>query len=182
MPNERKKSTGRKCSICTHESVNEINGLIRGQVSFRNISKQFDFHYSAVSRHTSEHLRIDLQAIQMEKRIESAVIIEEENREQLNRAKEVRDAAMDYALSRPEGEIVPAFRAAMDGVKTVNVTLDTQAKLKGAYQQDKKNETDIDAAINRAIERMKEKGYDAEVIRDAIKETFGETQLLDTIG
>lgn len=139
---EGKKSTGRPCAICTHKAVDEINGLIRQRAGFRNISEIHGMSIASVSRHTSDHLRIDLQAIQMEKRMDSAVNIELENREQLDAAKEVRDAAREYALSKPEGEVVSAFRAAFDGIKTVNVTLDTQAKLKGEYQQDKKNESD----------------------------------------
>lgn len=151
---EPRKSTGRPCSICSHTAVDEINGLIRQRVGFRNISQVHGMDIASVSRHTANHLRIDLQAVQIEKRIQGAVNVEKENIEQLNAAKEVRDQAREYAATMPEGEVIPAFKAVMDGVKTVNVTLDTQSKLKGLYQQDRVNEQDATKAIQLELDKF----------------------------
>ena len=128
---------------------------------------------ASISRHTNEHLRLDLQAIQIEKRMQGAVNVELENREQLDAAKEVRDQAREYAATKPEGEIIPAMKAVMDGVKTVNVTLDTQSKLKGLYQQDRPNDQHY-----RDMLRELKAAVDAFIVKHSDKEPLEIARLL----
>lgn len=64
----------------------------------------------------------------------------------------------------------------------VDTALDKFAKMGGAYQQDKKNESDVEAVAARAVARMREKGYTEDQIADAVREYWPEAQVLNTIG
>ena len=51
-----KARTGRKCSICNHEKVDEINRLLLNGTSYRNISEKFSVSAAALSRHKNQHI------------------------------------------------------------------------------------------------------------------------------
>lgn len=87
---------GRKCSICTHADVGEINLLIAQPVSFRSISAQFKMGASSVGRHTKDCLNLDISALVAEQKVSQAVNVYEEFREQLVFAKALRQAAQEY--------------------------------------------------------------------------------------
>lgn len=93
----KKKSTvGRKCSVCTHKDVGEINLLIAQPVSFKMISGQFGMGKSSVGRHAENCLQLDLSALIAEKKIAQVVNVYDEFCEQLAFAKQLRRAAQEY--------------------------------------------------------------------------------------
>jgi len=99
-----KKSTGRKCSICSHDKAKQINSAINGEKSFRAISRQFfgdDSARESVRRHTENCPKLQISALIKQKKIENAVDHYREIGEQLAFAKELRIAAREY-LSDPD--------------------------------------------------------------------------------
>jgi hypothetical protein len=62
MKKAAKKPVGRKCSICTHKQVGQINKAIAEGVSFRRISSQFGMSDQSAKRHTENCLKLELQA------------------------------------------------------------------------------------------------------------------------
>lgn len=72
-----KSTAGRKCSICTHKDASKINLLIAEPVSFRNISERFGMGIASISRHTTDHLKLDLQALVAQKKVKRVVDFEE---------------------------------------------------------------------------------------------------------
>jgi hypothetical protein len=51
---------GRDCSICRHERRREIDALLVGRKSYRDISGQFSVSRSALARHARAHLPVEL--------------------------------------------------------------------------------------------------------------------------
>ncbi len=110
-----KKSTGRKCSVCSDKRVKEINSAINRPVSFRVISRQFlgdEKHHDSVQRHANNCLKLEIQALVKEKKIENAIDHYEEIREQLRFAKKLRIAAEDYLTDPETGQITLMAHAA----------------------------------------------------------------------
>lgn len=109
---ERKSSTGRKCKICTHPSVNKINSMIAKGESFRRISSHFmTFSDRAVGRHAEKCLRLEIRALIQENKIQQAVNHYEEIREQLQFSKELQEAAREILTCDEIGRISFAPRA-----------------------------------------------------------------------
>ncbi|CAN5564452.1 hypothetical protein BH10ACI1_BH10ACI1_10880 [soil metagenome] len=152
---------GRKCSICSHEKVKQMNSLInRGQLSFRAISRQFcgnDSMRDALRRHTENCLKLELGALIKDNRIEQAINIHQEFREQLQLAKDLRLIAKEYVEAHPK-EFVGSMRVALDAIKTTDTVLDKFAKLGGLYQQDRQNEVDITHQTERVLKILSEGG------------------------
>ncbi len=46
----------RRCSICSHERLEEINRALVGNVGLRDIARQFQVGKDAASRHRADHL------------------------------------------------------------------------------------------------------------------------------
>ncbi len=103
---EKKKSTGRKCSVCTHKRVKEINSLINQEKSFRYFSLPFGMSAMSVQRHVEKCLKLEIKALIKQKKIENAVDHYQEITEQLTFAKDLRLAAREYLLDPEIGAIV----------------------------------------------------------------------------
>lgn len=102
----KKKPTGRRCAICSHKEVKKINSAINQGASFRRISLDYGMSDVSVNRHAKNHLKLEIQTLIKEKKIENATDHFQEITEQLEFAKELRIAAREY-LSDPEsGKIV----------------------------------------------------------------------------
>jgi hypothetical protein len=102
-----KQAGGRKCSICSHTDVAEINRQIAKGVSFRAISCQIqgsDKMRESVRRHTENCLKLDVAALVEQKRIERAVDYHREIGEQLAFAKSLRVAAEKFLADPVTGE------------------------------------------------------------------------------
>lgn len=93
---KKKSAVGRKCSVCTHKDVGEINLLIAQPVSFRSISSQFGMSHPAVSRHAQNCLEFDVSALVAEQKITQIINVYDEFCEQLAFAKQLRRAAQEY--------------------------------------------------------------------------------------
>ena len=100
-PVRQKGPQGRRCTICTHKKVNEINSKVVEGGSFRGIARHFDTDDASLMRHVSKCLTIEIAALLREKKIAQAVNVYEEFTEQLAFAKSLRDTAQTY-LSDPD--------------------------------------------------------------------------------
>lgn len=98
---KEKSKAGRKCSICTHEQVDQINTDIYNRVSFRGISLKYGMSDMSVARHTHDCLELELQTLIKEHKIAQAINVHDEFAEQLAFAKTLRDTAQMY-LSDPD--------------------------------------------------------------------------------
>ncbi len=101
-------AVGRKCSVCTHERVREINSSIGEGKPFRAISCQIqgnDSMRESVRRHTENCLKLEISALIKQKKIENAIDHYEEIGEQLRFAKDLRIAARAYLASPETGEL-----------------------------------------------------------------------------
>lgn len=87
---------GRKCTVCAHPQVNQIDTAINHPVPFRRIASQFDIGYRSAIRHARNCLKLDVEYVLAEKRIERAISAYEENIEQLELARQLRLAAIRY--------------------------------------------------------------------------------------
>jgi hypothetical protein len=100
-----KQKVGRKCSICAHKDVGQINTLLSNAVSFRVISRQFtgdDKARDSLRRHTENCLKLEIGSIIKERKLENAINVHEEFREQLAFAKKLRAAAEEYLSSETD--------------------------------------------------------------------------------
>lgn len=86
----------RVCTICKHPNVSQIDSSIAKHVAFRTIAKQTDTHYSAVQRHARRCLNFDLGTAMAEERLGRSVDVAVEFLEQLQMAKDLREAARQY--------------------------------------------------------------------------------------
>jgi hypothetical protein len=70
-----KQKVGRKCSVCHHDKVTQINKMLSESVSFRNISSQIlghERHYAAVGRHADNCLKMEVGTLVREIKAEQA--------------------------------------------------------------------------------------------------------------
>ncbi len=107
----RKSPAGRKCSVCTHAQVDEINSEIGKGSAFRRISSHFGMSDKSVQRHTENCLKLDIAALIAEKRIEGAINHYEEIREQLKFAKDLQTAARLWLTDPETGKLTLNPRA-----------------------------------------------------------------------
>lgn len=98
---KQKAPQGRKCSICTHEKVAEINRKVVEGGSLRGIARHFDTDDSSLCRHVSNCLEIELRALIKEQKIAQAINVHDEFAEQLEFAKSLRRSAQAY-LADPD--------------------------------------------------------------------------------
>jgi hypothetical protein len=101
------------CKICRNPSVEQINKLIARGASFRDIAGQFGnaFTKSSVARHAEDCLKLEIRALIRENKIQNAIDVYGELREQLAFAKALRLAAREYLSDPATGEIVLIARA-----------------------------------------------------------------------
>lgn len=98
---------GRKCSICAHADVKAINASILKAVPFRVISGQVwgnDSKRSSLMRHTDNCLNAEIAAVIQQQKVKTSIDAFTELCEQLEFAKQLREAARDY-LSDQDGKI-----------------------------------------------------------------------------
>ncbi|MBT9156277.1 MAG: hypothetical protein DDT37_01262 [Firmicutes bacterium] len=115
----------RKCSVCVHADVEEINRLLAAGEPLRNVSKQFALSPAALFRHKERHLpKVLLQA-------QAAV--------EVARADTLLDqvcALRDRALSLLDAaERAGDPRTALAGVREAKGCLELLARLQGDLRQ-----------------------------------------------
>lgn len=96
----RAKAVGRKCSVCTHTEVGQINTAIAQGVSFRGISLKYGMSDMSIQRHTQNCLQKNIAAELQQHKAKQAIDVIAEFEEQLAFAKALRIAAQEY-LSDP---------------------------------------------------------------------------------
>lgn len=102
------QTTRRKCSICQHDKLENINRLVFDGKPFRAVSRQIvgdDSMRESIRRHTEYCLKTDIQAVIKEKRIATAIDVYEEFAEILGDTKRVHKACVDWLTNPNSGEI-----------------------------------------------------------------------------
>ncbi len=85
-----------KCKTCLHPERDAINSQIKASASLRDIALQFGMSHAAVHRHIETCLGLTIGVLIQERKIEQAIDVYEEFREQLAFAKQLRTAAQEY--------------------------------------------------------------------------------------
>jgi AraC-like DNA-binding protein len=99
-----------RCSICLHIAVKNINAAVRKGRSLRDTAGQFGVSKSSLARHTENCLKLDLQALLKEKRIEQAVEHYQELIKQLEFSKELQEAVRELLTDTKTDKITLAPR------------------------------------------------------------------------
>ncbi len=139
-----KVKTGRRCSICSHENVEEINRLLLEGETYRNISERFSVSAAALSRHKNQHIpkvlakaRSARATIQGDGLLVHTQELQAQETAQadslLVQVVELRDKALSI-LGKAEqaGEL----RTALTGIREARACLELLAKLQGELAQD----------------------------------------------
>lgn len=108
----------RKCTICHHKLVEEIDKRIAEGTAFRIIANQFAVGNSSIQRHVEKCLRVDMQQAMVERKIRSKINVTEEYAEQLRLAKATREAAMAWLLD-PEDPLKVTLIPRADEIEVV---------------------------------------------------------------
>jgi len=123
----------RKCSICGHEKVEEINRLLLEGVSLRDIAGQYSISKTALHRH-KKHIPATLAKAQEAREVAKADSL-------LDQVAELRDKALSIlAKAEQAGDL----RTALQGVREAKGCLELLAKLQGELQE----QTTVNILIN----------------------------------
>jgi len=114
----------RKCTICEHPQVEEINRLLVESVPYRSIAKQFSISESALFRH-KKHIPEKLAKAKEAKEITKADNL-------LEQVIALRDKALSIL---EKAEKSGDLRTALQGIKEARSTLELLAKLQGELQE-----------------------------------------------
>jgi len=115
----------RKCTVCEHEKVEEINRLLLEGVSLRNIAKQYFVSAASLHRHKKDHLPAKLVKAQEAREIAKADSL-------LDQVTELRDKALSIL---DKAEQAGDLRTALQGVREAKGCLELLARLQGELQE-----------------------------------------------
>ena len=116
----------RKCTVCEHEKVEEINRLLLKGVSLRNIAKQYSVSAASLHRHKEGHLPAKLVKAREAQEVTKADSL-------LDQVIELRDKALSIlAKAEQAGDL----RTALQGVREAKGCLELLAKLQGELAQE----------------------------------------------
>lgn len=116
----------RKCTICEHPKVDEINEMLVKGESLRNIAKHFSVNLTALYRHKEKHLPAELIKAKEVKEIARANTL-------LEQITELRDRALRIL---EKAENAGKLKIALDGIKEARECLELLAKLQGELAQE----------------------------------------------
>ncbi len=116
---------GRKCSICQHPKVYEINQAIIAGDPYRDIAQKYGVSKDALYRHARSHLPKTLSKAYQAR--ESA-----QGDDLLKRAKEYEDKAVQLLKKAEQAE---DFSTALRGVREARASLELLAKMRGELEQ-----------------------------------------------
>lgn len=127
---------GMKCSVCAHLDLLKINRAIAdGRLSMRKIATKYGLTEAALNRHRTNDLTTDALAAQHVRRLQGGVDVWAEFEDQLDFAKQLREAAKRY-LSNPDD---PLRMDLIPRAEEIDVTyLDHTDLTKGENPQPKK--------------------------------------------
>ncbi len=116
----------RKCTICEHEKVSEINEALLAGEPCRNISERFSVNISSLSRHKNQHIPAALTQAQ-----EAAEVAHADNL--LSQVQSLQAKALSI-LAKAEG--CGDLKTALHGIREARACLELLAKLQGELQQE----------------------------------------------
>jgi len=123
----------RKCTVCEHEKVEEINKALVEGASIRFIAKQFSISHQALQRH-KRHILTTLTKAQEAQEVAKADNL-------LAQVAGLRDKALSIlATAEQAGDL----RTALQGIKEARGCLELLAKLQGELQE----RTTVNVLIN----------------------------------
>ena len=115
----------RKCSICEHEKVEEINKALLEGVSLRDLAGRYSISKTALHRHKDGHLPAKLVKAQEAREIAKADTL-------LDQVAGLRDKALSIlAKAEQAGDL----RTALQGVREAKGCLELLARLQGELQE-----------------------------------------------
>ena len=115
----------RKCTVCEHEKVEEINRLLLEGVSLRDIAGQYSISKTALHRHKKDHLPAKLVKAREAREIAKADSL-------LDQVTELRDKALSILT---KAEKAGDLRTALQGIKEARGCLELLARLQGELQE-----------------------------------------------
>jgi hypothetical protein len=114
----------RKCSICEHEKVEEINKALLEGVSLRDLAGRYSVSKTALHRH-KEHIPANLTKAKEAQEVTKADSL-------LDQVIELRDKALSIlAKAEQAGDL----RTALQGVREAKGCLELLARLQGELQE-----------------------------------------------
>lgn len=124
----------RKCSICEHAKVEEINKTLLEGASLRDVAGRYSVSKTALSRHKNEHIPAALTHTQEAREVAKADTL-------LDQVTELRDRALFIpAKAEQAGDL----RTALQGIKEARGCLELLARLQGKLQE----RTTVNVLIN----------------------------------
>src|SRR5690606_14632570 len=111
----------RRCTVCGHEKVEEINRLLLEGVSLRDLAGQYSISKTALHRHKKDHLPAKLVKAQEAREIAKADSL-------LDQVIELRDKALSIL---DKAEQAGDLRTALQGVREAKGCLELLARLQG---------------------------------------------------
>jgi hypothetical protein len=115
----------RKCTVCEHEKVEEINRLLLEGVSLRDLAGRYSVSKTALHRHKESHLPAELTKAQEAREIAKADSL-------LDQVAELRDKALSIL---DKAEQAGDLRTALQGVREAKGCLELLARLQGELQE-----------------------------------------------
>lgn len=124
----------RKCTICEHPKVEEINKALLEGVSLRDLAGQYSVSKTALFRHKNEHIPTALTQAQEAQEVAKADTL-------LDQVAGLRDKALSIlATAEQAGDL----KTALQGIKEARACLELLAKLQGELQE----RTTVNVLIN----------------------------------
>ena len=124
----------RKCTVCEHEKVEEINRLLLEGVSLRDLAGRYSVSKTALHRHKESHLPAELTKAREAREIAKADSL-------LDQVTELRDKALSIL---DKAEQAGDLRTALQGVREAKGCLELLARLQGELQE----QTTVNVLVN----------------------------------
>ncbi len=115
----------RKCTVCEHEKVEEINKALLEGVSLRDLAGRYSVSKTALHRHKESHLPAELTKAREAQEVTKADSL-------LDQVIELRDKALSIL---DKAEQAGDLRTALQGVREAKGCLELLARLQGELQE-----------------------------------------------
>lgn len=116
----------RKCVVCEHEKINEINEALLAGETYRNIAKRFSVSISSLSRHKNQHIPKAMTKAQEAQEVAQAD----------NLLEQVQNLQAKALSILAKAEAAGDLRTALQGIREARSCLELLAKLQGELQQE----------------------------------------------
>jgi len=150
----------RVCTICSHPKKNEIEKSLIDGVAYRRIASQFKVGDKSVERHAKSCVASKIEKAVEKIELRDAITL-------LEQVNELRAETMSVLSKVRDSHEVDALQVALSAIGRREKQIELLAKLTGAFQKDKDNESDIERkkhiyerTISRVIESAREQGLE----------------------